>query len=128
MGGGGSVVGGGGSVVGGGGSVVGGGGSVVGGGSGNNATITLTSAPNGAVTSISINAAGSNYSVGDIITVVQAGSNGDATRVISAVRDLEPTASDAVIFTNTPAGTILPVSVDYVLATGTAATNMLACK
>ncbi len=98
------------------------------GGSGDNATITLTSAPNGAVTSMSINAAGSNYSVGDIITVVQLGSNGDATRVISAVRDLEPTASDAVIFTNTPAGTILPVSVDYVLATGTAATNMLACK
>jgi len=98
------------------------------GGSGGNATITLTSAPNGAVSTIAINAAGSNYSIGDIITVVQAGSGGNATRAISAIRDLKPTASDAVIFTNTPAGTILAASVDYVLATGTTATNMLACK
>ena len=88
--------------------------------SGDNATITLTSAPNGAITTIAVNAAGSNYSPGDIITVTQAGASG-GTRAILRVVDSAPTIGDAVIFKNVPMGTILPVSVDYLMATGSTA-------
>ena len=95
--------------------------------SGDNATITLTSAPNGAITTIAVNAAGSNYSPGDIITVIQAGASG-GTRAILSVQDLAPTAADAVLFKGVPAGSILPVSVDYVLTTSTTATDIVAGK
>ena len=95
--------------------------------SGDNATITLTSAPNGAITTIAVNAAGSNYSPGDIITVIQAGASG-GTRAILSVQDLAPTADDAVLFKGVPAGSILPVSVDYVLDTSTTATDIVAGK
>ena len=95
--------------------------------SGDNATITLTSAPNGAITTIAVNAAGSNYSPGDIITVIQAGASG-GTRAILSVQDLAPTADDAVLFKAVPAGSILPVAVDYVLAADTTATDIVAGK
>ena len=95
--------------------------------SGDNATITLTSAPNGAITTIAVNAAGSNYSPGDIITVIQAGASG-GTRAILNVQDLAPVAGDAVLFKGVPAGSILPVSVDYVLVTSTTATDIIAGK
>ena len=95
--------------------------------SGDNATVTLTSAPNGAITTIAINAAGSNYSPGDTITVIQAGASG-GTRAILSVQDLAPTADDAVLFKGVPAGSILPVSVDYVLTTSTTATDIVAGK
>jgi hypothetical protein len=95
--------------------------------SGDNATITLTSAPNGAITTIAVNAAGSNYSPGDIITVIQAGASG-GTRAVLNVQDLAPVAGDAVLFKGVPAGSILPVSVDYVLATSTTATDIVAGK
>ena len=95
--------------------------------SGDNATITLTSAPNGAITTIAVNAAGSNYSPGDIITVIQAGASG-GTRAILSVQDLAPTAADAVLFKGVPAGSILPVAVDYVLTTSTTATDIVAGK
>ena len=39
-----------------------------------------------------------------------------------------PTAADAVVFKNVPAGGFLPIIVDYVLATGTAATDILTIK
>ena len=85
-------------------------------GSGNNATITLSSAPNGAVTAITIgNNAGTNYSVGDIITVVQAGSGGDCKFAIASVESLLPVAGDAVTFTAVQAGSVLPVAIDYVI-------------
>ena len=95
--------------------------------SGDNATITLTSAPNGAITTIAVNAAGSNYSPGDIITVIQAGASG-GTRAILNVQDLAPVAGDAVLFKAVQAGSILPVSVDYVLITSTTATDIIAGK
>jgi len=95
--------------------------------SGDNATITLTSAPNGAITTIAVNAAGSNYSPGDIITVIQAGASG-GTRAILSVQDLAPTAADAVLFKGVPAGSILPLAVDYVLTTSTTATDIVAGK
>ena len=95
--------------------------------SNDNATITLTSAPNGAITTIAVNAAGSNYSPGDIITVIQAGASG-GTRAILNVQDLAPVAGDAVLFKAVQAGSILPVSVDYVLVTSTTATDIIAGK
>ena len=82
--------------------------------SGDNATITLTSAPNGAITTIAVNAAGSNYSPGDIITVIQAGASG-GTRAILSVQDLAPVAGDAVLFKDVQAGSVLPVAIDYVI-------------
>jgi len=95
--------------------------------SGDNATITLTSAPNGAITTIAVNAAGSNYSPGDIITVIQTGASG-GTRAVLNVQDLAPVPGDAVLFKGVPAGSILPVSVDYVLTTSTTATDIVAGK
>ena len=95
--------------------------------SGDNATITLTSAPNGAITTIAVNAAGSNYSPGDIITVIQAGASG-GTRAILNVQDLAPVPGNAVLFKAVQAGSILPVSVDYVLTTSTTATDIVAGK
>ena len=83
-------------------------------GSDDNATITLTSAPNGAITTIAVNAAGSNYSPGDIITVIQAGASG-GTRAILSVQDLAPVAGDAVLFKDVQAGSVLPVAIDYVI-------------
>ena len=97
-------------------------------GDGINGTMTLSSAPNGAVTEIAINAPGANYSVGDIITIQQAGSGLDCKFCIRAVQSDLPIITDAVIFKNVPAGTILPVAVDYVMANLTTATDMVACK
>jgi len=92
-------------------------------GSDDNATMSLSSAPNGAITSIVPSVAGNkgqNYSPGDIITVVQAGASG-GTRAVLAVLDLPPVIGDAVVFKNVPMGTILPVSIDYFMATGSTA-------
>ena len=96
-------------------------------GSDNLAKFTITGVLNGAITTIAVNAAGSNYSPGDIITVIQAGASG-GTRAILSVQDLAPTADDAVLFKGVPAGSILPVSVDYVLTTSTTATDIVAGK
>ena len=96
-------------------------------GSNNAAKFTITGALNGAITTITPNAAGSNYSPGDIITVIQAGASG-GTRAILSVQDLAPTADDAVLFKGVQAGSILPVSVDYVLNTNTTATDIVAGK
>ena len=71
----------------------------------------------GEVTAVTINAAGSNYSVGDICTVVQGDSDGNCKFAIGAVQSLLPTqVADAVTFKAISAGTILPVAIDYVLA------------
>ena len=70
----------------------------------------------GEVTAVTINAAGSNYSVGDICTVVQGDSDGNCKFAIGAVQSLLPTqVADAVTFKAISAGTILPVAIDYVL-------------
>jgi hypothetical protein len=95
-------------------------------GAGINGSITLVTAPNGAVTLAAIAVGGEGYAVGDIITIVQAGSGGDATCTVDAVRSFSPVAGDAVVFNNVPVGTVLPVYVDYVTATGTTATLLVA--
>lgn len=98
-------------------------------GDGINGSITLATAPNGAVTAdIAIgNNAGTNYSVGDIITVVQTGSGGDCKFVIGSVKSLLPGVNDVVRFTAVPVGTILPAAVSYVINSGTA-TALVALK
>lgn len=85
----------------------------------------------GLVQTISVNAAGSGYNVGDIITVVQAGRpNGslDATAVITKVTAGVPVAAQAVEF-KVQAGQYLPIAVDYItgLTTITEA-DIVICK
>ena len=87
-------------------------------------TIGIT-ATAGAVTAVTLVVAGEGYSIGDIITVVQAG-GANCTLRVDAVRSLLPVIGDAVVFNNVPVGTVLPVYVDYVTATGTTATLLVA--
>lgn len=59
------------------------------------------------------------------------GTGGDVKVIIqnkTAAAGGPPTAADAVIFKNAPAGGFLPVIVDYVLATGTAGSDILTIK
>ena len=95
-------------------------------GVGENGTMTLDSAPNGAVTGATIVVGGEGYAVGDIITIAQADSGLNATCRVDAVRSFSPTLDDAVVFNNVPVGTVLPVYVDYVVNTGTNATLLVA--
>ena len=81
----------------------------------------------GEVTDITINAAGTNYSVGDICTVTQAGSDGNCTFAIGAVESLLPAVGDVVRFTAVPVGTILPAAVAYVIDSGVT-TGLVALK
>jgi len=83
----------------------------------------------GEVTAVTIgNAAGTNYSVGDIITV-SGGTIGniDCKFAIASVESLLPGANDVVRFTAVPVGTILPAAVSYVISTGDA-TGLVALK
>lgn len=86
--------------------------------------LTVTTTVVGEVVTVgAIAAAGSGYRQGDVITIT--GGDGNAQFRINVV-DALPTAADAVTFTGYPAGSFLPVIVNYVLATGTTATNMVA--
>jgi len=79
------------------------------------------------ITAVAINAAGSGYNVNDIVTV--SGGGGNATLQITAVNDGVPVAAQAITFKNVPAGSILPVAVDYVTALNTvAAGDIIVCK
>ena len=88
-------------------------------------TVDITAA-GGVITVAVINAAGANYGLGDIITVTGGGAN--ATFRVDNIRSLDPTAADAIEFVGAQAGSILPVVVDYVLLTGTTATNLVVGK
>ena len=82
----------------------------------NGAGLTVdTTAAGGIITSVVINAAGTNYGLGDIITIT--GGGVDATFRVDGVTSLNPTAAQAVIFKGLGAGGFLPVTVDYVLTT-----------
>ena len=78
----------------------------------------------GGITGVFVSYAGVGYRQGDVITVTSG--DGNATFRVN-VTDALPIMTDAVTFTNVPAGTILPVAVDYVLNSSTA-TDMVACK
>lgn len=59
------------------------------------------------------------------------GTGGDVKVILSGVTQADgtpPTASEAVLFKAVPGGSILPVIVDYVLATDTTATDIIALK
>lgn len=60
------------------------------------------------------------------------GSGGDVTVILSGVVGSSgsglPTASEAITFKNLSNGCFLPVIVDYVLATGTTAADIIAIK
>ena len=94
----------------------------------NGAGLTVdTTAAGGVITAAVINAAGTNYGLGDIITVTGGGAN--ATFTVDGVRSLDPTIADAIEFVGAQAGSILPVVVDYVLIpAAAAATNLVVGK
>lgn len=60
------------------------------------------------------------------------GTGGDVKVILSGVNGGggtgRPTAAQAVVFKGLPAGSFLPVIVDYVLATGTTAADLIAVK
>jgi hypothetical protein len=76
----------------------------------------------GEVQSVDIVAGGSGYNVNDIVTIVD-GANKTAKIKVNKVGSGIPISAQAITFKGVPAGTILPVAVDYVtaLATVTAA-------
>jgi|TARA_B110000908_G_scaffold106518_1_gene125333 hypothetical protein len=69
----------------------------------------------GVITQITVNAPGTNYTIGEKILVMQTGSNDGASFFVSSVTSNIPGAGDAVEFVNAQAGSILPVVVDYIL-------------
>jgi hypothetical protein len=91
-------------------------------------TVNITAVA-GVVTAITIgNAAGTNYSVGDICTVQQAASGLNCTFAIGSVKTLLPNFTDhGVTFTDIPVGTILPIAIDYV-SNASGASLMVALK
>lgn len=94
-------------------------------GAGVNLTVNTT-VVNGVVTSVAIgNNAGTGYLNGDLITVT--GGSGTAVFRVEAAPGT-PTAGEAVTFKNLSNGCFLPVIVDYVLATGTTAADIIAIK
>ena len=68
---------------------------------------------------------GSGYRQGDIVTV--SGGDGNAKIRVSVSNSL-PNATQAVTFKGLQAGGFLPVTVDYVLATGTTVAELIAAK
>tara|TARA_R100000541_G_C1873498_1_gene81246 strand:+ start:23 stop:601 length:579 start_codon:yes stop_codon:yes gene_type:complete len=88
-------------------------------------TISATVAGNAITNPVIGNSAGSGYNVGDIVTITGAGGS-NATITITAVNDGVPISAQAVTFKGVPAGTVLPVAVDYVTALATvAATDII---
>ena len=90
-----------------------------------------TTVAGGVVQTVAINAAGSGYNKGDIITIVEGGRPGgstDATAVITEVNQGVPIAAQSIEFKVQPGG-ILPVAVDYItsLTTITEA-DIVICK
>ena len=57
-------------------------------------------------------------------SVIYVGGAGDITVILSGIEGV----ANKVTFASAPVGAILPVAVDYVLATGTTATGLVACK
>jgi len=95
-------------------------------GGGTGCTVGIT-AVGGAITSITIIAAGVGYESGDTVTVTQGG-GANGTLTVTALRSLPPTATQAVTFHGLQAGGFLPVIVDYVLETGTTVGQLVAAQ
>ena len=80
---------------------------------------------------VSVNAIGSGYNVGDIITIVQAGRpNGslDAKAVVTKVVAGVPVAAQSVEF-KVQAGQYLPIAIDYITSLSTITeADIVICK
>ena len=94
------------------------------GGSGAGLTVDTTTL-NGAVQTIVVNAAGTGYLNGDLITITGGGAN-SVFRIVAAPG--LPTVDQAVTFKGLGTGGFLPVTVDYVLATGTTVAELIAAR
>ena len=85
-----------------------------------------TAVVSGVITSIAIGtSAGTGYLNGDLITVT--GGNANAVFRVVATTGL-PTTAQAVTFKGLGTGGFLPVTVDYVLATGTTVAELIAAR
>jgi len=97
-------------------------------GSGVGLTVDITgagSAGQNAVVNIVVNAAGSGYKNGDLITVNQGGSDVNAVfRVVA--ENARPVVGDGVLFSNIADASFVPIIVDYVLSTDTSAGKFVA--
>ena len=80
---------------------------------------------NGQVVSFTITSFGTGYLNGDLVFIDDG--DGNAVFRVVAAPGL-PTAAQAVIFVGLGAGGFLPVTVDYVLATGTTVGKLVAAK
>ena len=94
-------------------------------GSGTGAELDIT-AVGGAITVAGVfGDPGSGYKQGDIVTV--SGGDGNA-KIRVSVSNALPNATQAVTFKGLGTGGFLPVTVDYVLATGTTVAELIAAK
>ena len=82
-------------------------------------------AVNGVVNSVTITDFGSGYLNGDLVTLDEG--DGNAVFRVVAVPGL-PTVDQAVTFKGLGTGGFLPVTVDYVLATGTTVAELIAAR
>ena len=99
------------------------------GGSGTGLTVNFT-AVDGVVQTVAVNTAGTGYLNGDLITITPQGTDpgsDTATFRIVAAPGL-PTVDQAVVFNGLGTGGFLPVTVDYVLATGTTVGKLIAAR
>jgi hypothetical protein len=81
------------------------------------------------ILTIAVNTAGTGYENGDFIEVVEAGQGGvNQARYRVQVSAELPTATQAVTFKGLGTGGFLPVTVDYVLETGTTVAQLIAAK
>ncbi len=81
------------------------------------------------ILTIAVNTAGTGYENGDFIEVVEAGQGGvDQAKYSVQVSAGFPTVDEAVTFKGLGTGGFLPVTVDYVLETGTTVAQLIAAK
>jgi hypothetical protein len=81
------------------------------------------------ILTIAVNTAGTGYENGDFIEVVEGGQGGvNQARYRVQVSAGLPTATQAVTFKGLGTGGFLPVTVDYVLETGTTVAQLIAAK
>ncbi len=100
-------------------------------GNGTGLTVDVTSAgaPTQNILTIVVNTPGTGYENGDLIEVVEPGQGGvDQAKYRIQVSAGFPTAAQAITFKGLGTGGFLPVTVDYVLATGTTVSELIAAK
>ena len=90
--------------------------------------VSIIAAPGAGITNVDIGGgAGQQYSVGDIVEIVQGAAKGGTARVVSVRNNLPNPLFDVVKFQNVAAGTVLPVLFDYIVA-DTTATDLVVGK